>query len=111
MAKRKGNRAKMGKVMASVEQVEHEVLHKKKLLTRFTKMLLNGELATYVERQMNAIIHAFSRYAACSQVSYMKQVEVWETLGKEICPEYETLYKSDEAEFERLRRCGGGVRA
>lgn len=78
--------------------------HKKKFLTRFTKMILNGELQMYVQRQMEAIVCAFSKYAACSQVSYAEQLPVWEVLGKEILESYDSLREEYKQEFDKLSR-------
>ena len=58
----------------------------------------------YVQRQMEAIIAAFSKYAACSHISYSQQLPVWEVLGKEILESYETLREEYSQEFERLSR-------
>ena len=63
-------------------------------------MILSDELRLFVERQKNAILVAFSNYAACSQISYNQQTPVWEELGKEICPTYEALVEQFKTEFE-----------
>ena len=80
--------------------------HSKKLLTRFTKLLLSVELKMYVQKQSVAILTAFSKYAACSHVSYQEQLPVWEVLGREIYTEYEKLYNNYKEEFEKLRQLG-----
>ena len=104
--KRKGNKAKAAKAQALVEQIEKGVAHKKKYLTRFTKMILNGELDMYVKRQMDAVIAAFSQYAACSSVSYAEQLPVWSVLGKEVVENFDELEAKYKEEYEKLR---GGV--
>ena len=101
--KRKGNKAKAAKAQATVEQIEKEVAHKKKYLTRFTKMILNGELDMYVKRQMDAVITAFSEYAACSSVSYAEQLPVWSVLGKEVATNFEELESKYKEEYAKLR--------
>ena len=67
-------------------------------------MILSGELHLYVQRQMEAVVAAFSKYAACSQVSYAEQLPVWEVLGKEILENYESLREEYKQEFEKLSR-------
>ena len=94
--KRKGNKAKAAKAQATVDQIEKEVAHKKKYLTRFTKMILNGELDMYV-------IRAFSEYAACSNVSYAEQMPVWSVLGKEVSENFDALTEKYKEEYEKLR--------
>lgn len=65
-------------------------------------MILNGELQLYVQRQMEAVVAAFSKYAACSQVSYSEQLPVWEVLGKEILESYESLREEYKQEFDKI---------
>lgn len=65
-------------------------------------MILNGELQLYVQRQMEAVVAAFSKYAACSQISYSEQLPVWEVLGKEILESYESLREEYKQEFEKI---------
>lgn len=65
-------------------------------------MIINGELQLYVQRQMEAIVSAFSKYAACSHVSYSEQLPVWEVLGKEILEGYDALREEYKQEFDRL---------
>lgn len=60
----------------------------------------------YVQKQSAAILTAFSKYAACSHVSYQEQLPVWEVLGREIYTEYDKLYSSYKEEFEKLRQLG-----
>ena len=67
-------------------------------------MILSDELRLFVERQKNAILVAFSNYAACSQISYNQQTPVWEELGKEICPTYEALVEQFKTEFEEMKK-------
>ena len=90
--------------MSLLLQIEREVRHQKKYLDRFTKMILSDELRLFVERQKNAILVAFSNYAACSQISYNQQMPVWEELGKEICPTYEELVEQFKTEFDEMKK-------
>lgn len=104
--KRKGNKAKAAEGAGDGwNQIEKEVAHKKKYLTRFTKMILNGELDMYVKRQMVAVITAFSEYAACSSVSYAEQLPVWSVLGKEVATNFEELESKYKEEYAKLRGC------
>ena len=67
-------------------------------------MIINGELQLYVQRQMDAMVNAFSKYAACSYVSYNEQLPVWEVLGKEILESYDSLREEYKQEFDRLSK-------
>ena len=84
--------------------MDRQVHHNKKMLTRFTKMLLSDELKAYVRKQSEAILNAFSKYAACCHVSYQEQLPLWEVLGREISTQYDKLYNDYKEELEKLRK-------
>ena len=102
--KRKGNKAKMMKAQAVVDSIEREVRHEKKYLTRFTKLILSDELRMYVQRQKAAVLVAFANYAACSKVSYEKQLPLWGEFGEAISPKFGEIVDKCMEDYEKMKK-------
>lgn len=102
-SRRKGNRDRANKASMDLEDLEVELVLKKKYLKRFTKMVLSRELRSFVEQEMTVLLSAFSSYASASVIVYQQLQNVWEEAGKKMCSNFSSMKEQSQKNYEQMK--------
>lgn len=102
-SRRKGNRDRANKASMDLEDLEVELVLKKKYLKRFTKMMLSRELRSFVEQEMTVLLSALSSYASASVIAYQQLQNVWEEAGKKMCSNFSSMKEQSQKNYEQMK--------
>ena len=98
--RRKGNRERASKASMDLEDLEVELVLKKKYLKRFTKMMLSHELSSFVKQEMTIL---FSSYAAASVVTCQQLQKVWEDAGGKMCSNFSAMIEQSQTNYDQMK--------
>lgn len=101
--RRKGNRERASKASMDLEDLEVELVLKKKYLKRFTKMMLSHELSSFVKQEMTILLSAFSSYAAASVVTCQQLQKVWEDAGGKMCSNFSAMIEQSQTNYDQMK--------
>ena len=101
--RRKGNRERASKASMDLEDLEVDLVLKKKYLKRFTKMMLGRELSSFVKQEMTILLSALSSYAAASAVTCQQLQKTWEDAGEKMCSNFPAMIEQSQTNYNQMK--------